>query len=253
MKYAVGGLAALGVAALLSAACHRLASPERAHGVQGAEAATPSSRAPASAADVVRLLEEREAETQTLTATFKLVLHRGDGTEESSRGALVVARPDRLRLQVLSFGMVTTYDYTVRGDRFRVRRPLEGVEKTGRFADGADADALGGDLRPLFLHAGKLAEARVSESGESFLVAIDEGTASRLIEVAKRDGRIARETLSAGGTVRVASEYSDYRAVDGVALPYRIRVTYPAKNVTLAIDVDRYTRNPPVADDLFDF
>lgn len=254
MRYAVGGwTVALAVAVVSSAGCQRIVSPEQAQGAPSTESTAPSARAPASAADVLRLLEEREAQTKTLTATFKLVLHRADGSEEASRGALVVARPDRLRLQVFSFGMVTAYDYTVRGERFRVRRPLEGVEKTGRFGDAAEAEALGGDVRPLFLHAGKLAEARVSENDESFLVRVDEGDDSRLIEVVKGDGRIASETLSGAGAVRIESEYSDYRAVDGVPLPYRIRVTYPAKSVTLAIDVDRYARNPPVADDLFDF
>jgi len=235
--------AALGFLALASFACHRAAV---------APAAPAAATVLKSAADARRLLADQERETRTLTATFKLAFRRAGGAVESSRGALVVARPDRLRLQVFSFGMITAYDYTVRGDRFRVRRPLEGVDRTGRFGEAAADDALGADLRPLFLRAGDFANAKVAENDAAFVVRLADGAGERTIEIAKTDGRVARETV-VRGTTTIVTEYSDYRDVDGFALPFAIRVAYPSKDAALAIDVDRYTRNQPVDDALFAF
>ena len=205
--------------------------------------------------EAVAALAEREANTQTLTATFKLTLRRADATEESSRGAVVVARPDRLRLQIFSFGVMTAYDYTANGDRYRALRPLEGKQTSGRFgaATGDAADAFGEDLRPLFLASGDLAQARVRDGGERWIVVIPIGTERREIEIAKQDGSMLRETLYAGDRARLSIEYADYRAVDGVPMPFAITVSYPDKQLRLAIAVARYTRNQPVDPHLFDF
>jgi hypothetical protein len=228
---------AVGFAAALAFGCHRaaVAPPAPAAEVHGAN-------------DARRVLADQERETRTLTALFKLAFRRGDGAIESSRGALVIARPDRLRLQVFSFGMITAYDYTVNGERYRVRRPLERVDHVGRFGEDAD-DALGADLRPLFLRSGDFSKAAVSETPDAFVVRSGE----RVIEIAKADGRVARETIAIGGKPAIVTEYGDYRPVDGFAMPFAIRVAYPAKGATLAIDVDRYTRNQPADDALFRF
>jgi hypothetical protein len=228
---------ALGLAAAVAFGCHRatVAPPAPATEVRGASEAR-------------RVLADQERETRTLTALFKLTFRRGDGAVESSRGALVVARPDRLRLQVFSFGMITAYDYTVDGERYRVRRPLERVDHVGRFGQDAE-DVLGADLRPLFLRSGDFSKAAVSETPDAFVVR----SGDRRIEIAKADGHVARETIEAGGKPAIVTEYGDYRPVDGFAMPFAIRVAYPAKAATLAIDVDRYTRNQPVDDSLFRF
>ena len=228
---------ALVFAAALAFGCHRaaVAPPAPAAEMRGA-------------ADARRLLADQERETRTLTALFKLAFRRGDGAVDSSRGALVVSRPDRLRLQVFSFGMLTAYDYTVNGERYRVRRPLERVDHVGRFGEDAE-DALGADLRPLFLRTGDFSEATVSETPDAFVVR----SGDRMIEIAKHGGRVARETIAIGGKPAIVTDYGDYRPVDGFAMPFTIRVTYPAKAATLAIDVERYTRNQPVDDSLFRF
>jgi hypothetical protein len=228
---------ALGFAAALAFGCDRatVAPPAPAAEVRGA-------------GDARRLLADQERETRTFTALFKLAFRRGDGAVDSSRGALVVARPDRLRLQVFSFGMITAYDYAVNGERYRVRRPLERVDHVGRFGEDAE-DALGADLRPLFLRTGDFSGATVSETPDAFVVR----SGDRVIEIAKQNGLVARETIAIGGKPAIVTEYGDYRAVDGFAMPFAIRVAYPAKAATLAIDVERYTRNQPVDDALFRF
>jgi hypothetical protein len=233
-------LRALGFVVALAIGCHRaaVAPPAPAAEVRGA-------------GDARRLLADQERETRTLTALFKLTFRRGDGAAESSRGALVVARPDRLRLQIFSFGMITAYDYTVNGDRYRVRRPLERVDHVGRFGEDAQnaEDALGADLRPLFLRTGDFSKATVSETPDAFVVR----SGDRTIEIAKAVGRVTRETIAVDGKPAIVTEYGDYRPVDGFPMPFTIRVAYPAKAATLVIDVERYTRNRPVDDSLFRF
>jgi Domain of unknown function (DUF4292) len=237
---------AAALAALCGAlGCHRLARPPlpQAAMIRSADAA-------------LAALERRESSTQTLTATFKLTVHRADGSEESSRGAVVVARPDRLRLQIFAFGVMTAYDYTANGDRYRARRPLDGAQVVGRFSErraSNDGDALGEDLRPLFLGAGALQGAAVGEADDRWIVSVDTPAGRREIEVAKRDGSVRRELLRGDGRERLAIEYADYRDVDGATMPFAVTVSVPEKRLRVTIEVAQYTRNQPVEPRLFDF
>jgi outer membrane lipoprotein-sorting protein len=235
LALAVGLLAALG--------CHRTVRP-------------PAPReAVASASQAIAVVARREAETTTMTVTFQLTVQRPGGSEEGSRGAVVVARPDRLRLQIFSFGVMTAYDYTVNGDRYRVRRPLDRVETIGRFGDAGDdeAGAFGVDLRPLFLPTATAESASARDAGDHFVVVVAEERGRREIDVSKRDGAITREALYRGADLRVVIEYGDYRTVDGAALPFVVEVTYPEKGVRLTIRVAHCTRNQPVDPRLFEF
>lgn len=218
-----------------------------------------------STAEAIAVVARRESDTRTVTATFQFTIHRPDGTEEGSRGAVVVARPDRLRLQIFSFGVMTAYDYTVNGDRYRARRPLEGIDKTGRFGEagggaGADLAANGSeerqplpDLRPLFLPPTTGRSTVVRDGGDRYVVAVGRRGARREIEVAKRDGLVSRETLFAGAEPRAVIRYDDYQPVDGVSLPFAIEVAYPEKSVRVSIRMTRYTRNQPIDPKLFEF
>jgi hypothetical protein len=227
---------------ICAAACHRVARPvaPQAQIRSGEEAAA--------------IVAARDVDTRTLRATFKLVLRRPDGAEEASRGAVVVARPDRLRLQLFSFGVVTAYDYTANGERYRVREPLSGVQRAGRFDAAADEHGvLGDDLRPLFLAATSRDAPTVRDAGDRYLVAATSPQGRRIAEVSKRSGAIERETLLVGDTPRLVVEYGDFRDVDGVSMPFAIDVTLPGRGTSLAIAVTSYVRNPPVDARLFEF
>jgi hypothetical protein len=213
----------------------------------------PEPAPPTVVGDPLAVLRERERATRTLTATFRVTVEKPDGSSETSRGALVVARPDRLRLQIFSLGVLTVYDFTVAGDRFRVRLPLEGVDRRGRFADVGPADRrlLRFDLRPLFL-GGELGGARVEEQGGRVVLS----TAERRVEIGKADARVLEEIVFArgeGAAGRLEARYDDYRAVRGVELPHRIVVEYPRERVRLTIEVSSYTRDEPADDALFRF
>jgi len=170
-----------------------------------ATACRPAARPPAppaaiqSDAQAAAIVAARDVDARTLRATFKLVFRAADGSEEATRGAVVVARPDRLRLQIFSFGVVTAYDYTANGDRYRIREPLNGRQRIGRFGDGPadERGALGDDLRPLFLSTAPSGAWTVHDGGDRYLVTLQSAPGRRVVEVAKRSGMIERETRAA--------------------------------------------------------
>lgn len=218
-------------------------------------APTTTAAAPLDAAAARAVVERRASESRTLTAMFSIEMRRADGGSETSRGAVAVVRPDRLRLQIFSLGVVTAYDFTVAGERYHLRRPLEGVDVVGRFDDAASPSAtdLGRDLRPLFLLPAATAAERVEDRADRLRVTVEERAGRRLVDVRKADGRIVAERLLDGGEPRVEIEYGDYRPVDGADLPFAIRVRYPRKGVEVTIAVRSYTRNAPVDPKLFEF
>jgi hypothetical protein len=206
-----------------------------------------------SAKDALAAYERGQEATRTLSALFRITLRRPDGAAETSRGALAIARPDRLRLQIFSLGFVTVFDYTVAGDRYRVRRPLAGKTEIGAVGERRAADPeTAFDLRPLFL-APPGARPRVRDAGDSFVLAFERGEERHEITLRKSDATIADETIALGGEPWLQARYSDYRDAAGFPLPYRIDVDEPRRNLAIAIEVSRYERNEPLDDSVFRF
>ncbi len=226
-----------------------------------ATACRPAARPPAppaaiqSDAQAAAIVAARDVDARTLRATFKLVFRAADGSAEATRGAVVVVRPDRLRLQIFSFGVVTAYDYTANGDRYRIREPLNGRQRIGRFGEGAadERGALGDDLRPLFLFTTPSGAWTVRDGGDRYLVTVQSFPGRRVVEVAKRSGMIERETIFARDVPELVIDYGDFRDVDGVSMPFTIDVRMPGRNVSVSIVVTRYERNAPVDGALFEF
>jgi hypothetical protein len=226
-----------------------------------ATACRPAARPPAppaaiqSDAQAAAIVAARDVDARTLRATFKLVFRAADGSEEATRGAVVVARPDRLRLQIFSFGVVTAYDYTANGDRYRIREPLNGRQRIGRFGDGAadERGALGDDLRPLFLSTAPSGAWTVHDGGDRYLVTLQSAPGRRVVEVAKRSGMIERETIFVRDVPELVIDYGDFRDVDGVSMPFTIDVRMPGRGASVSIVVTRYERNATVDGALFEF
>ena len=226
-----------------------------------ATACRPAARPPAppaaiqSDAQAAAIVAARDVDARTLRATFKLVFRAADGSEEATRGAVVVARPDRLRLQIFSFGVVTAYDYTANGDRYRIREPLNGRQRIGRFGDGAadERGALGDDLRPLFLSTVPSGAWTVHDGGDRYLVTLQSAPGRRVVEVAKRSGMIERETIFVRDVPELVIDYGDFRDVDGVSMPFTIDVRMPGRGASVSIVVTRYERNATVDGALFEF
>jgi hypothetical protein len=203
-------------------------------------------------AAAVRALVERERATETLTAFFRVTLQKPDGSKESSRGALVLRRPDALRLQIFSLGVLTAYDFTAVGDRYRVRLPLEGTTASGRFGEsGGREDLLRYDLRPLFLGRERLGAGEARASGDRIRVEVETADGWRRAEIDARSGALVAEEWGRGDRTTLRASYADPRLVDGEPLPHRIRVEWIPTRVSLAIEVTEYGRNRPIRDGTF--
>lgn len=200
----------------------------------------------------LRELVERERATETLTAFFRVTVRKPDGTSEASRGALAIRRPDRLRLQIFSLGVLTAYDFTAVGDRYRVRLPLDGTTVSGRFGDPVEReDLLRYDLRPLFLGRERLAAGAPRAVGERIRVeaATDDGW--RRAEIDARTGLLVGEEWGRGEATALRASYAESRLVDGEPMPHRIRVEWIPTGVTLEIEVTEYGRNRPIREATF--
>lgn len=200
----------------------------------------------------LRELVERERATRTLTAFFRVTVRKPDGTSESSRGALAIRRPDRLRLQIFSLGVLTAYDFTAVGDRYRVRLPLEGTTVSGRFGDpGEREDLLRYDLRPLFLGRERLAAGELRTDGDRIRVEAETVDGWRRAEIDARTGALVGEEWGRGAVTTLRASYADPRLVDGEPLPHRIRVEWIPTGVTLEIEIAEYGRNRPIREATF--
>jgi hypothetical protein len=197
----------------------------------------------------------RERETESLKVSFKVTLRRADGPTESSRGAVAVRPPDRLRLQIFSLGVMTVYDYTANGERYRVRMPLEGRTEVGRFDElaAAKSDLLRYDLRPLFLGRTGLEDAEAAVEGEVVVATLRTGPAWRRVTLARTDAAVLAEEWGTGDESLLRASYADHRWVEDAPLPYRIEVESPPSGVTLEIDITELERNAPLRDAMFDF
>ena len=197
----------------------------------------------------------REAETQSLTALFKVTVRRADGGVDSSRGALAVRPPDRLRLQIFSLGVMTVYDYTANGERFRVRFPLEGRTETGRFDELAATrtDLLRYDLRPLFLGRAGLEDADAEVAGDEVTATMRGADTTRRVTLARTDAALLAEEWAKNGKTLLRASYADHRWVEGAPLPYRITVESTDTGIKLEIEVSEYKRNQAIREAMFDF
>lgn len=201
------------------------------------------------AATARAVAERRDEESRTLSASFRITVKRRDGETESARGALAVARPDRLRLQLFSLGFLTVFDYTVNGDRYRIRQQGKSGIRYGTVGDDRTL-APAQWLARLFLGGGRgTLEIRRVEDG--YVVERRERGGRRELFVPDDAAVVREETLRVEGRVLLHARYGDFSKVDGAWLPRSIEAEAPAAGVTLSIAVDEYERNRPIADDVF--
>ena len=197
-------------------------------------------------------VRQRES-IQTLRARFSLEM-RGGNEERRADGVLLVKKPDRFRLRLLSAFGFTVFDYTSVGTHARMELPLEGK----RFVDGeipAHAAFSPADMRTAFLGAGMVSDRcvpAVARAQDAVLLCFgkDEVVTRRLV-VDSATATIRQETDFAGGLPYLVMEFDDYRPVGRAVLPFAIDLHYPERNLRLKISVRRYEVNPVLPDGLF--
>jgi hypothetical protein len=191
-----------------------------------------------------------ESRVRSLRALFSSVTRLPGGGTRSADGVLLVAKPDRFRLRLmLPFGF-TVFDYVNVGEQTWMALPL---------ADAAHRDRIGEfapfsreDLGQAFLRGGTRSRTMRHRVGRGRRSDGDlpRGWPMRRTLRIGGDG-IVEETSYAAGAPRMVIRYADYRAVGGIALPFRISLEYPQRQQSVDITIDRYEVNPTLSDDLF--
>ncbi|HVO28227.1 MAG TPA: DUF4292 domain-containing protein [Candidatus Margulisiibacteriota bacterium] len=228
-------------AAFLAACSARVAEPP----------AADTERTPEAAYAAVR---QQEAAIRTLRARFRAAVRRGTETRIAD-GVLVVKKPDRFRLRLLSPFGLTVFDYTSSDAHDRMELPLEG--KLFRDAEIADHALFSpAAMREAFLGSPAGDPKRCTVQGGSRETVVDcrdqEGALARLMRIQTSTGRVEQRVRMQSGQAELVMEFADYRRVEGVELPFNISLTYPAKEMHLDITVRSYEVNPSLPDSLFD-
>ena len=220
----------------------------------------PRASAPAwltgSADEVYAALRRREAAMQTLRARFSAVFLT-QGSETTSRrasGVLLVKKPDRFRLRLLSPFGFTVFDYLSYGEHARIELPLEGKQLVDSEAD-QHTPFPPRLLREQFLHEATAFVGHCTEDADPEMVYLAcreaDGPLVRRISIERSTGRVRREVTldDVRQRLQFAVDYSEYRPVSGFDLPFAISLGSESQrlNVTVAV----YEVNPMLSDDLF--
>lgn len=190
----------------------------------------------------IHLALTRFSEATTLRSRFHATAVV-DGSARDAEGVLIVSRPDQFRLRLFSSFGLSFFDYVERGGRAWAAFP--GVSGTSDPGAAAQMFAPSG-LGSVFLGRRDVVMARCA-IGSTARCRGGDGD----VEVDLERAVILSERRRLPGGDELSLEYSDYRVVDGLTLPFRIVTEYPARKLSLRIDVSRYEVNPTFPAEMF--
>ncbi|MFN8641023.1 MAG: hypothetical protein U0802_04950 [Candidatus Binatia bacterium] len=197
---------------------------------------------PAPPGDLLAAARQRVAAVRTLRAQFAAVA-RYPGGERHSDGVLLVRAPDDWRLRLVAPFGLTVLDAVHVDGRTTVTAPLgEGDRGAPAFTRLGPGDTLA------FGSAGAWSPCHPAATAGDYWCG---SPPTRWVSVDPASATIAAEGVLADGRTVVTRRYADYRTVDGVPLPFRIRIDYPLEPVFVDITVGRYELNPPLRDAQF--
>jgi hypothetical protein len=213
---------------------------------------------PADPAAVLALVRQREDAIHTLRARFSATVYHGDSVRRAE-GVLLVKKPDRFRLRLLSPFGFTVFDYVAHGAHALMQLPLEGQQ----LADdeiGAQSPFSPLDFRQAFLRGAAAFPGRCTPAAAGAEVVVDcrdeRGVRLREIRIARATATVIGETSFADAQPRLVLQFGDFRAVGGagagLALPFAVELRAPQRQVTMQIAVHADEINPLLADALFD-
>jgi hypothetical protein len=219
--------------------------------------APPASVPPALTGDpaaVYVAVRRHEESVRSIRARFSAVVYR-TGEERRAEGVLLVKKPDRFRMRLLSPFGFTVFDYTSWGGHARMHLPLEGKE----LADDEIANQSAfspADWRAAFLRADAAFPGECTPQAGAAETVVEcrdaHGDLLREIRIETRTQAVSHEVSFAAGRPHLIAQFDDYRMVDTVLLPFAIELIYPERAVRMQIAVRGYEVNPQLADNLFD-
>jgi outer membrane lipoprotein-sorting protein len=205
-------------------------------------------------AAVFAMVRQQEDRIHSLRARFSARVHHGE-TVRSAVGVLLIKKPDRFRLRLLSPFGFTVFDYVTAGAHARMELPLEGKQLVDAEI-GTQSVFSPLDFRQAFLRGVAAFPGRCTPSAAGAEVVVEcsgeHDERLREIRIARAAGTVSRETSFDGDQPRASLQFDDYRVVDGLPLPFAIELRSPARNLTVQITLRSYDVNPALADALFD-
>ena len=208
---------------------------------------TPAARpAGADATAVLRNVLADHRGIATMRAKFhaRVAVH---GEERSATGVLVVDRPDRFRMRLVTPFGLTAFDYLQRGERIWVSQPL-------RSGDAAGAESL-----RMFSERGMGAAFLGRYQIDPRQCRIESQTALCTEPAGHEIGiDLERAVIVFDRSDEVTVRYRDHRRDGEHSLPYRIEIEAVVRNpagdlgrVEVAVDIDTYEINVALGDALF--
>jgi hypothetical protein len=214
----------------------------------------PAAPLSADPAETYSMVRQREDAIETLRARFSATVRQGDKVRRAE-GVLLVKKPDRFRLRLLSPFGFTVFDYVTQGSHARMELPLEGK----RLVDdeiGTQSAFSPLDLQQAFLRGEAAFPGDCTSRAADAEVAVDCRNADhvllREIRIARATATVTRETSFTNGAPRLTMTFDDYRTIGGLPLPFAIELGSPERDVTMQITLRAYEINPVLADALFD-
>lgn len=202
---------------------------------------------------IYAMVRAREDQVQSLRARFSATVQQGE-TARRAEGILLIKKPDRFRLRLLSPFGFTVFDYVAQGAHARMELPLEGKQLVDD-AIAAQSAFSPLDFRQAFLRGDAAFPGRcvphVAEAEVVVECSNDTGVL-REIRIARATATVTREISFVDAQPRLIMTFDDYRSVGGMPLPFAIQLSAPERRVTMQIALRTYEINPVLADTLFD-
>ncbi|MGH7820248.1 MAG: LolA family protein, partial [Candidatus Binatia bacterium] len=212
--------------------------------------------------DLLARLEARYRAVRSFRALADMQ-YRDPSERIQVREVIVVERPDRLRIEMISaFGVAL--QITSDGERLRAYHRGERTFYSGEATavNLARFTRLPLDLREIADLLVGLPPRR--DRGGAVRTAFEEPTrlwrltaplADRGLQILWFDHDrllpVRTEEVDSNGERRYLTAYSEYREVDGIAVPHGIELDIPAQDAVVRLRYSEVTLNEPAADDLF--
>ena len=198
--------------------------------------------------------QQREEAITTLRSVFTATSeHNGD--RYTTRGVLLVSKPDRFRLRLMLPVGFTVFDCIGSDGHLHLSLPLHGRHDDAGGGTSAPLPFQYADLAEAFLrgaHAFPGACVAARDSDEVVVQCGDAGVRRWRRLVLDPASTFIRDEISYGDAALLLTlRYEDYQPTDGIWLPRRIILASPRSSVSLDIVVERYEINPDLPADLF--
>ncbi len=200
----------------------------------------------APSADPLATLRARMAAVQTLRARFTATAQTPEG-ERTAAGVLITARPEALRLRLIAPFGLPVLDYVRRAGVASLWLPEQSADPAAAAPPGL-----------LLLDRLDVDEAAPPGACQAFLVRETltlyqcelPGGARRILHLDSRTATLRTVEDLTADTPALRRDYDDYRLVDGLPLPHRIRLVGVGPT-RLEVVVDRWEVNPALPADAF--